>query len=43
MRYVIFLFLFFLYSLKEITQQSLWESGKVTTLFIGAFPLFHRL
>ena len=43
MRYVIFPFLFFLIPLKEITQQGLWESGKVSTLFVGAFPLFHRL
>jgi hypothetical protein len=35
--------LFFLIVLKEITQQGLWESGKVTTPFVGPFPLFHRL
>jgi hypothetical protein len=40
MRYIDFLF-FFLISLREISQQSLWESEKVPLLFAGPlhFPI----
>jgi hypothetical protein len=37
------IFVFSIVLLREITQQSLWESGKAEPLFGEAFPLSHRL
>jgi len=37
MRYIIILFFLFQIPLREITHQSLWESGKGPLLFAGLF------
>jgi hypothetical protein len=37
MRYIVFLFFLFQIPLREITHQSLWESGKVPLPFAGLF------